>query len=135
MNGQVAEILNLCALISEAIFFFTETDMHAHTHISWLSQPTTSLKIKLIWVGRNANQQAVEMLKSKTETLRHHRANASENMDEIAAGELLVRARGHDAGPGSVSEIHLKHLLALNLRKLQGAEHACHAKKLHFIAR
>ena len=75
-------------------------------------------------MGRNANQQAVEMLKLKTETLRHHRANASENMDEIAAGELLVRARGHDAGPGSVSEIHLKHLLALNLRKLQGAEHA-----------
>ena len=37
---------------------------------------------------------------------------------------LLIRARGHDAGPGSVSEIHLKHLLALNLRKLGGAEHA-----------
>ena len=37
---------------------------------------------------------------------------------------LLIRARGHDAGPGSVSEIHLKHLLALNLRKLRGAEHA-----------
>ena len=45
-------------------------------------------------------------------------------MDETAAGELLIHARGHDAGPGSVSEIHLKHLLALNLRKLQGAEHA-----------
>ena len=39
-------------------------------------------------------------------------------------GELLLKARGHDAGPGSVSELHLKHLLALNLRKLQGAEHA-----------
>ena len=40
------------------------------------------------------------------------------------AESLLLHARGHDAGPGSVSEIHLKHLLALNLRKLQGAEHA-----------
>ena len=34
----------------------------------------------------------------------------------------LEKARGHDAGPGCVSEIHLKHLLALNLRKLGGAE-------------
>ena len=39
-------------------------------------------------------------------------------------GELLLRARGHDAGPGTVSELHLKHLLALNLRKLRGGEHA-----------
>ncbi|CAJ1346308.1 unnamed protein product, partial [Effrenium voratum] len=31
-------------------------------------------------------------------------------------------ARGHDAGPGSVCELHLKHLLALNLRKLRGQE-------------
>ena len=38
--------------------------------------------------------------------------------------ELLIRVRGHDAGPGSVAEFHLKHLLALNLRKLKGAEHA-----------
>eukprot|EP00435_Cladocopium_sp_Y103_P028745 s367_g7.t1 len=43
-------------------------------------------------------------------------------MDENES--LLIRARGHDAGPGSVSEIHLKHLLALNLRKLRGGEHA-----------
>lgn len=36
--------------------------------------------------------------------------------------DILLRARGHDAGPGSVSELHLKHLLALNLRKLGTAE-------------
>ena len=40
----------------------------------------------------------------------------------MSVEEILHNARGHDAGPGCVSELHLKHLLALNLRKLNGAE-------------
>lgn len=47
--------------------------------------------------------------------------------DRIAAPwfeseQVLQQARGRNAGPGSVAELHLKHLLALNLRKLDGAE-------------
>ena len=35
----------------------------------------------------------------------------------------LAQARQHDVVPGSVKEVHLKHLLALNLRKLCDAEY------------
>ena len=79
MNGQVAEFLNLCALISEALLFFTShRDRHAcpHTYIIYIMcpQPTMSLKINTFGVGRYANQQAVEMLKSTTDILQHYRA-------------------------------------------------------------
>ena len=43
-------------------------------------------------------------------------------MEKMSVEEILCSVRGHDAGPGCVSEIHLKNLLALNLRKLGGSE-------------
>lgn len=41
--------------------------MHAHTHISYCPNQPCHLRSNSFGVGRNANQQAVEMLKSKTE--------------------------------------------------------------------